>query len=59
LQINLAKKIGVFNSLRGNFAEKVIVTLVVEKNAKILAANCDHNIGHCCHSDKIITDFTE
>jgi hypothetical protein len=49
---NLAKKSAFFTQTKGNFAEKVIITLVFEKNANFfaenwenLAENCHHNIG--------------
>jgi hypothetical protein len=48
----LAKKSAFLTQIKGNFAEKVIITLVLEKNANFfrrklakIAENCDHNIG--------------
>jgi hypothetical protein len=48
---NLAKKSAFLTQTKGNFAEKVIITLVFEKNANFfrrklakIAENCDHNI---------------
>jgi hypothetical protein len=54
----LAKKSAFLTQTKGNFAEKVIITLVFEKNAigKIgrklakIAENCDHNIGPGLHT---------
>jgi hypothetical protein len=45
------RKIGVLTRINGNFSEKVIITLVFEKNANFLpkkakiAENCHHAIG--------------
>jgi hypothetical protein len=38
-QKNLAKKSAFFTPIKGNCAEKVIITLVFEKNAKFFAEN--------------------
>jgi hypothetical protein len=41
----LANQSAFLTQIKGNFAEKVIKTLVFEKNAKFYAENCDHSIG--------------
>jgi hypothetical protein len=38
-QKNLAKKMAFSTQTKGNFAEKVIITLVFEKNANVFAEN--------------------
>jgi hypothetical protein len=51
-QKKIAKKFAFLTQTKGNFAEKVIITLVFEKNANFfcrklakIAEICDHNIG--------------
>jgi hypothetical protein len=48
------RKIAFLTQIKGNFAEKVIISLVFEKNANFFrrkleknAENCDHNIDPC------------
>jgi hypothetical protein len=40
-QNNLAKKSAFFTQTKGNFAEKVIIALVFEKNANFFAENLE------------------
>jgi hypothetical protein len=56
-------KLAFWAQAKGNFAEKVIITLVSEKNAIFslklakIAENCDHNIGHRRFVNKIANFF--
>jgi hypothetical protein len=47
---NLAKKLAFLTQNRAKFWKKIIITLVIEKNANFLpkiGKNCDHNIDSC------------